>query len=307
MNSDPFISSTPTPAGRAKSQLPSLFTHDLPAIPSESDHKAVFARFVARLEEAERDGESVEGTHIGLEGVDPTPALLVWAEGTKMELEEVKKRREAHIQAMYDQLEALWRRLGVPEEAMDGFVDEHRGSTEDTVSAYEEELERMLELKRERMGTFIENARNEIVKLWDDLMVGEEEREDFSPFADGMCSSATMCLDKVDGSFSDEHTEELLALHEDEIVRLKEERKLKGSLLLSIRKYFDILEDEKELAAAASDQSRLLGRGPRDPGRLLREEKMRKRVTKEKPRVSLRLCHNPLFVPNPGLNSWNKN
>ena len=65
---------------------------------------------------------------------------------------------------------------------------------------------------------------------------------------------------------------------------------MKGSLLVSIRKYFDILEDEKELSAAASDQSRLLGRGPRDPGRLLREEKMRKRVTKEKPRVGTRLC-----------------
>lgn len=72
-------------------------------------------------------------------------------------------------------------------------------------------------------------------------------------------------------------------------MRLKEERKLKGSLLVGIRKYFDILEDERELAAAASDQSRLLGRGPRDPGRLLREEKMRKRVTKEKPRVRTRL------------------
>ena len=74
-------------------------------------------------------------------------------------------------------------------------------------------------------------------------------------------------------------------------MRLKEERKLKGSLLVSIRKYLDILEDEKELATAASDQSRLLGRGPRDPGRLLREEKMRKRVTKEKPRVGGRLCN----------------
>lgn len=195
MGSDPFISSTPTPAGRTKPQVPSLFTHDLPAIPSESDHKPVFARFVARLEEAERDGESIQGTHIGLEGVDPTPSLLAWAAATKAELEEVKKRREAHIQAMYDQLEALWRRLGVPEEAMDEFVDEHRGSTEDTISAYEEELERMLELKREKMGTFIENARNEIIKLWDDLMVGEEEREDFAPFADGSCSSiASLCM-----------------------------------------------------------------------------------------------------------------
>jgi protein regulator of cytokinesis 1 len=186
MNSDPFISSTPTPAGRAKPQAPSLFTHDLPAIPSESDHKAAFARFVARLEEAERDGESIEGTHVGLESVDPNPPLLAWAEGMKIELEGVKRRRETHIQAMYDQLEALWKRLGVPEEAMDGFVEENRGSTEETIRAYEEELERMLELKQERMGTFIENARNEIAKLWDDLMVGEEEREDFAPFADGL-------------------------------------------------------------------------------------------------------------------------
>ena len=200
MNSDPFVSSTPTPAGRAKSQVPSLFTHDLPAIPPESDHNVVFVRFVARLEEAERDGESIEGTHVGLEGVDPTPALLAWAEATKVELEEVKRRREAHIQAMYDQLEALWRRLGVPEGAMDEFVEEHRGSTEDTISAYEEELERMLELKRERMGTFIENARNEIIKLWDDLMIGEEEREDFAPLVDGLCS-AIVCLREPDGGF----------------------------------------------------------------------------------------------------------
>lgn len=87
-------------------------------------------------------------------------------------------------------------------------------------------------------------------------------------------------------SHTDEHTEELLCIHEEEIRRLKDERRLKGPLLTSVKKYFDICEDEKELAAAANDQSRLLGRGPRDPGRLLREEKMRKRVTKEKPRVS---------------------
>jgi Ase1/PRC1/MAP65 family protein len=61
---------------------------------------------------------------------------------------------------------------------------------------------------------------------------------------------------------------------------------MKAPLLASIKKYFDICEEEKELAAAAHDQSRLLGRGARDPGRLLREEKMRKRVSKEKPRVS---------------------
>lgn len=76
-----------------------------------------------------------------------------------------------------------------------------------------------------------------------------------------------------------------MTIHEDEVRRLKEEKRVKAPLLASIKKYFEICEEQKELAAAASDQSRLLGRGARDPGRLLREEKMRKRVSKEKPRV----------------------
>lgn len=61
---------------------------------------------------------------------------------------------------------------------------------------------------------------------------------------------------------------------------------MKAPLLAGIKKYFQICDEEKELQAAAADQTRLLGRG-RDPGRLLREEKMRKRVQKEKPRVRL--------------------
>jgi hypothetical protein len=89
----------------------------------------------------------------------------------------------------------------------------------------------------------------------------------------------------IDILLADEHTEELLVIHEKEIKHLKEERRMKAPLLVGIKKYFEICEEEKELAAAASDQSRLLGRGKRDPGRLLREEKMRKRVNKEKPRV----------------------
>jgi protein regulator of cytokinesis 1 len=86
---------------------------------------------------------------------------------------------------MYDQLEGLWRRMGVGDAEIDAFVENHKGSTEETIREYEEELERMLELKRERMGAFVESAREEIVKLWDDLMIAEDERADFAPFADG--------------------------------------------------------------------------------------------------------------------------
>ncbi|KAI0071602.1 hypothetical protein K474DRAFT_1668836 [Panus rudis PR-1116 ss-1] len=275
VNSDPFLStsmavSTPTPEGRLKSTTPFMLaasSRDEVLLP-EMEYERIFAKFVARLEElSEEDLADVTKPTVGLEGVEPSPGLLLWAERKMAELDDIKRRRETYIQTMYDQLEALWRRLGVAEKDMDAFVEANRGSTEETVRAYEEELDRMLELKRERMSVFVENAREEIRKLWDDLMVGAEERADFAPFAD------------------DEHTEELLCIHEEEIRRLKEEKRLKGSLLKSIQKYFEILDDEKELAAAAADQNRLLGRGPRDPGRLLREEKMRKRVTKEKPRL----------------------
>ncbi|KAI0055291.1 hypothetical protein BV25DRAFT_1895369 [Artomyces pyxidatus] len=262
---DPFIC-TPTPYSRQNIGNSTFILGDPNASSDEHIHQQIFARFAARLDEAD-DEALLEGRLTGLEGVEPTPALLTWAADTRASLEDMHRKRAAHIQAMYDQLEGLWRRLGVPDESMDGFVEAHRGCTEETVREYEEELERMLELKRERMSTFVENARVEVTKLWDELMVGEEERADFAPFYD------------------DEHTEELLIIHEDEIKRLKDERRMKAHLLGSIRKYFEICKEEQELANTASDQGRLLGRGPRDPGRLLREEKMRKRVQKEKPRI----------------------
>jgi protein regulator of cytokinesis 1 len=168
-----------------------------PPPPDAYDERAcecIFARYAAvHADDGADDAQALRG----LEHVEPTPALLGWAHRARAALEDLKRRREAHIQAMYDQLEVLWRRLGVAERDMDGFVEAHTGSTEETVQEYEEELERMLELKRESMSQFVDNARAEIVKLWDELLVGPEEREDFPPFFDGArpCSfrSARAC------------------------------------------------------------------------------------------------------------------
>ena len=185
--SDPFTR-TPTPSLRSKPPL--LFpTSTIDSSENETAYQRIFARFVAQLDEA--DDEHVAGRCTGLEGVEPTPSLLAWAEATRGALEDLQRRREAHIQAMYDQLEGLWRRMGVPDAAMDGFVDAHRGSTEETIREYEAELERMLELKRERMSAFVENARCEIAKLWDELLIGEEQRGDFTPYFDGEYSGSS--------------------------------------------------------------------------------------------------------------------
>lgn len=154
--SDPFggtsmVMSTPTPESRLKPTTPFLMAAT-PDDPPESEYERVFARFVARVEELSDEAlSSTAAPTIGLEGIEPTPGLVAWAEAKCAYLEDIKRRRETHIQAMYDQLEALWRRLGVAEQDMDAFVESQRGTTEATIQSYEEELDRMLELKRERM------------------------------------------------------------------------------------------------------------------------------------------------------------
>ena len=73
--------------------------------------------------------------------------------------------------------------------------------------------------------------------------------------------------------------------------KLIEEQQSKDAILKKLVKYFGLLDEMRQLEESANDPSRLTGRGQRgDPGRLLREEKQRKRVTKEKPKVRL-----PLF------------
>lgn len=178
-NSDPFLSastSTPTPASRSRAGSLLFAAPD-----DDGEYLAILSRFIS----VSAGCDSTPSPTVGLDGVEPTLSLLSWANNLLSSLSENKRRRETHIQAMYDQLEVLWRRLGVAEEDMDAFVEVNRGSTDECVRAYEEELERMLDVKRERMGEFVANAREEIWKLWEDIMVGEDERRDFAPFADG--------------------------------------------------------------------------------------------------------------------------
>jgi protein regulator of cytokinesis 1 len=102
-----------------------------------------------------------------------------------LQLEDEKSRREAHIQSIFDQLDVLWKRLGIPDEDIDEFVELNRGSTLQTIRAYENELEHMQQVKREKMSIFIRSAREEIKNLWEDLIYGDVEREAFAALHDG--------------------------------------------------------------------------------------------------------------------------
>ncbi|OCF38366.1 hypothetical protein I317_07862 [Kwoniella heveanensis CBS 569] len=203
----------------------------------------------------------------GLEGVEPEVGLIEWV-GECMDLwNNVKEQHEARIQELYNLVEPLWTRLEVDQETMDLFVEMNRGSGEGTIAAYEAEYERLLELRRASLSSFIENTRKEIDVLQTELMLSEDEKAEFGAFID------------------DDYSEELLHQHEQEIERLREEIESKSSLLPKVREWHALVRDEEELERSANDPNRFKMRG----GAMLKEEKMRKRVGILKPKIEMEL------------------
>lgn len=126
----------------------------------------------------------------------------------------------------------------------------------------------MLQVKADNMAVFIAKEKEDIAALWDALFYSDEYRS-----MQGLLQS-------------NEATEEVLEAHEQERLRLTQEIADKQPILVRLAKYFALLEEMQQLEASANDPSRLLGKAQRgDPGRLLREEKSRKRVAVQKPKV----------------------
>lgn len=217
--------------------------------------------------------------------LEPSEINLARAAKKLQWLEAEKSRRELLIQELYDELSELWAKFDVPEEEMDAFVMDHRGSTMDVIEAYQAELEKMKQLKAQHMSLFITKTRERISTLWDSLFLTDEERQaSFPAFFIDVSADADPSLDEP------LPTDEILASHEQMIDYLTEQVRTKAPVLKVIGRYKELLDEARQLEESANDGSRLLGRSNRgDPGRLLREEKMRKRVKIQKPKIEAEL------------------
>ncbi|KAJ5611766.1 hypothetical protein N7528_008871 [Penicillium herquei] len=182
-----------------------------------------------------------------------------------------KKNRERKIKELRTSVESLWERFGVEEADRKEFLAANRGCGLRTINEYEEELTRLNELKRQNMHLFVEDARCRLQELWDALFFSEEEMLDFTPAFSDVCSDA------------------LLEAHEAEIARLEAIKEQRAPTLEMIERHRGLLADREALSSSSQDASRLMARGnkgeKRDPGKLLREEKMRKRIAKELPKL----------------------
>ncbi|KAI1085853.1 microtubule associated protein-domain-containing protein [Whalleya microplaca] len=191
-------------------------------------------------------------------------------------LAEEKKNREKRLRDLKAAVEALWEKLGVEGSERKSFLNGNRGCGIRQINEFQDELNRLNELKRQNLHLFVEDARCKLQELWDALYFSEDEMLEFTP------------------AFSDVYSDALLEAHESEISRLEALREQRAPTLALVERHRTLVHDRDELASSSQDASRLMMRGQkgerRDPGKLLREEKMRKRISKELPKVAAELA-----------------
>ncbi|KAI5368131.1 Putative microtubule-associated protein, MAP65/Ase1/PRC1 [Septoria linicola] len=182
-----------------------------------------------------------------------------------------KQQRERKLKELRAAVEGLWDRLGVDGSERKQFLAGNRGVGIRQINEFEDELARLNELKKQNLHIFVEDARFKLQALWDGLYFSEEEMLDFAP------------------AFSDVYSDALLSAHEQEIARLEALREQRAPILAAVDRHRSLIKDREDLEKSSQDASRLMSKGAkgekRDPGKLLREEKQRKRITKELPKV----------------------
>ncbi len=122
-------------------------------------------------------------------------------------------------------------------------------------------------MKKEFVQLFVEDARETLSDLWDQLYYSNEQKFEFAP------------------AHADVFTDASLAAHEHEIVRLTSRVDELSPLLTWIRKHIELESERNELLRAQADPSRLFGRGTN----LLQEERTRKKISRNMPRVEAML------------------
>lgn len=196
--------------------------------------------------------------------------------GKRDKLADEKKNREKRLKDLKTSVESLWDKLGIEESERKAFLNGNRGCGVRQINEFEDELGRLNELKRQNLHLFVEDARYKLQELWDALYLSEDEMLEFTP------------------AFSDVYSDALLEAHEREIARLEALREQRAPTLALVERHRSLVHERDELTASSQDASRLMMRGQkgekRDPGKLLREEKMRKRIAKELPKIAVDLC-----------------
>ncbi|KAM6180763.1 protein regulator of cytokinesis 1 isoform 4-T4 [Erethizon dorsatum] len=179
------------------------------------------------------------------------------------QLEMRKSQNEALCEGLRAQIRELWDRLQIPEEEREAVAMNQTGSNAKVRRVLQLEADRLEELKMQNMKKVIEAIRVELAQYWDRCFYSQEQREAFAPY------------------YAEDYTENLLQLHDAEIVQLKNYYQVHKELFEGVRKWEENWRLFLEFERKASDPSRFTNRG----GNLLKEEKQRAKLQKTLPKL----------------------
>ncbi|XP_042884574.1 protein regulator of cytokinesis 1-like isoform X2 [Penaeus japonicus] len=191
-------------------------------------------------------------------------AYLQQMRGVHSDLEFRVNENEAKSLELREKINWLWIALEIPVEEQQAFLSTAPKHTPSNIAKLEEELERLRLLRLQNLSVFIEKLQEELATWWEKCYVGEEERKKF--------------LDQQ----ADEASEEVLEAYEKEVFKWKKHYEANEDIYILVTQFMDLYNHMLELEERAKDPSRLFNtRG----GALLLEEKAKKKVRTELPRV----------------------
>ncbi|XP_023364577.1 protein regulator of cytokinesis 1 [Otolemur garnettii] len=179
------------------------------------------------------------------------------------QLETQKSQNEAMCEGLRAKIRELWDRLQIPEEEREAVAMVMTGSKAKVRKALQLEVDRLEELKMQNMKKVIEAIRVELAEYWDRCFYSQEQRQDFAPY------------------YIEDFTEDLLQIHDAEVVKLKDYYETHKELFEGVQKWEESWKLFLEFERKASDPSRFTNRG----GNLLKEEKQRAKLQKTLPKL----------------------
>lgn len=185
----------------------------------------------------------------------------------KLLLAKMEAKRDSLVQRVEQLKEktvSLWHRLDISEQDRQTFQENIYGTLSDQITQWRGEVERLRELQTARLEEVVKKVRVELLSLWDRCAFSPQQRELF------------------DTHFSDTiFTEELLAVHDEELLRSRSYYQQASPLLDTLQKWTNTWALYQDFERKANDPSRFSNRG----GALLKEAKERVKVQKMLPKL----------------------
>ncbi|XP_013922762.1 PREDICTED: protein regulator of cytokinesis 1-like [Thamnophis sirtalis] len=176
------------------------------------------------------------------------------------QLQKKKSSLMATKDVLMKQVQLLWDRLQWPQEKQERFTKmTNQCSICEATNMWEEELQTLEEVKKEKVKEIILKVRQDLESYWQKCFYSDEQKAAFQPFYD------------------DNFSEELLYHHDEELIKIKEIYEEAMSLYDGVHKWEATLDRFIELEKKSTDPSRLLNRG----GNLLKDERERSKTQKQ--------------------------